>query len=128
MRLIVESNRCVGCGICELMCMHRHEGEQRYLRIRVRDRESLIGRDVEVCLQCEDHPCIASCPVDALSIEPETGAMRVDGELCTGCGECAKVCSYRAISIVRDVAVICDLCSGSPSCAEACPEKVIEVK
>jgi len=52
----------------------------------------------------------------------------VDIDKCVGCGECEDVCSFGAISIVDDKAVIDqDTCTLCGACAEACPEGAIEV-
>ena len=52
----------------------------------------------------------------------------VDIDKCVGCGECEDVCTFGAISIVDDKAVIDqDTCTLCGACAEACPEGAIEV-
>ncbi len=53
----------------------------------------------------------------------------VDIEKCVGCGECEDVCTFGAISIVDEKAVVDqDVCTLCGACAEACPEGAIEVK
>jgi carbon-monoxide dehydrogenase iron sulfur subunit len=128
MRLKAEAGRCTGCGICELWCAQRHEGERRLLRIRIREKESLVGRKIEVCRQCKAPKCIDSCPVEALSVDDKTGAIIVDRDTCAACGDCLDSCPHHAIKVVDNFAIVCDLCGGSPACVEACPEKVLTIK
>ncbi len=53
-------------------------------------------------------------------------AMRVDQELCAGCGVCADVCSSGAIYLVDHRAVIDeDLCTQCQECVDACPNGAI---
>ena len=33
-----------------------------------------------LCAQCSNYPCVESCPVDAMSVHEETGAVIVDNE------------------------------------------------
>lgn len=53
----------------------------------------------------------------------------VDGDRCTGCGDCVSVCPQGAISLRDDVAVIdqalCDKCG---DCAEACPDGAVRAR
>ena len=46
---------------------------------------------------------------------------------CIGLGDCAKVCTQEAISIVNRTAVISDLCCGCGNCVDICPQKIIKM-
>jgi heterodisulfide reductase subunit A len=59
--------------------------------------------------------------------EPTTAY--VDEEICSGCGVCVSVCTYKAISINENkrVAVVNEaLCEGCGSCTATCPSKAIQ--
>ena len=61
--------------------------------------------------------------------EPTTAC--VDEEVCTGCGQCVPVCTYRAIEIDdrRKVAKVNEaLCEGCGACAATCPSKAMKHK
>lgn len=51
--------------------------------------------------------------------------VKVEAELCLGCGECAKVCFVGAIDIQNNAAVISDECRGCGRCVEVCPNGAI---
>jgi len=53
----------------------------------------------------------------------------VDEEVCSGCGVCVNVCTYKAISMdeKRKVAVVNEaLCEGCGACAATCPSKAMQ--
>ncbi|HUV52869.1 MAG TPA: ATP-binding protein [Dehalococcoidia bacterium] len=51
---------------------------------------------------------------------------RVDKIGCNYCGECAKVCVYKAIAVVKDIVLVFpELCHGCGACSYLCPQKVI---
>lgn len=51
----------------------------------------------------------------------------VDTEKCTGCGTCASVCEYNAITCLKgNVLVFPELCHGCGGCKLFCPENAIE--
>ncbi len=52
---------------------------------------------------------------------------RIDEGGCTACGECAAVCQYHAIVLLKSKPVVFpDLCHGCGSCSLVCPESVIQ--
>jgi MinD superfamily P-loop ATPase len=51
---------------------------------------------------------------------------KVDEELCTYCGECARFCQYKAIFTTQDrVLVFTELCHSCGGCELVCPRKAI---
>lgn len=77
-----------------------------------------------LCFQCEDYFCVEACPVEALSVSSQTGAVKVDASKCTACGLCIEACPGRVPHIhpERKHILICDLCDGDPKCVKACQE------
>jgi MinD superfamily P-loop ATPase len=50
----------------------------------------------------------------------------IDLKKCTFCGECAKVCAYNAIVVLKkEVLTFPELCHGCGGCSLLCPEKAI---
>ncbi len=83
------------------------------------------GFIVVVCRACADPPCARVCPTDALTPRPG-GGVRLNADLCIGCGNCMQACPFGAIfpddeqHKVR-VCVYCGFCAGY------CPYGVIAV-
>ncbi|MCU0846480.1 MAG: ATP-binding protein [Spirochaetes bacterium] len=50
----------------------------------------------------------------------------IDHVLCTGCGECERICAYNAIAIIKgEPLVLADMCHSCGGCFHVCPEKAI---
>ena len=78
----------------------------------------------EICRQCpESSPCMAACPVNAMSRDEKTGAVIINYDLCTGCKECTEACSDGGVwyNEALGKVVKCDLCEGDPQCVKWCP-------
>ena len=132
-----DPNACHGCGICELVCSLAHDGKcgTSLSRISIL-RNPLAGEFKQVtCKQCNHPECYFNCPVQAIVIEPQTGARVINTELCIGCGTCARVCPFndKGLVIKRNATTNkyakCDLCTSvnlSPQCATACPWGALE--
>ena len=77
------------------------------------------------CSRCG--ACIDVCPVEALTRDPNTGAILVNDSVCIGCRACMVVCPYGAIGADIDKKTItkCDLCNGEPACVQWCPTDAI---
>jgi len=51
---------------------------------------------------------------------------RIDESRCNFCGECAKICAYNALAVLKDrVLVFPHLCHGCGGCSLLCPQKAI---
>ncbi len=129
-RIIVEEDLCTGCRACETVCSFTHSenfnGEEARIQIEKIEEE---GRDIpHICRQCGNAPCVKVCPAGALSRDPETNAVLVNQELCTGCQRCAGACSFDAIHFHQEIGLplICDLCEGEIECINRCPVDAIK--
>jgi len=114
---------CSGCRLCEVACSLKHEGRIWPEASRVRVFMLVPGLEIpHLCVQCYDYPCVNSCPFEALSVNDNTRAVRVDIEKCTACGICIDECPGRVPHLHphREHIVICDLCDGDPECAKIC--------
>ncbi len=124
-----DPEKCVGCAVCEYICSLEKEKAFNPLksRIRVVRLHPLINLSV-TCRLCEDPPCVAACPRDALEQSGETGVIIIDEEKCNGCGWCIEACDYGAITLHPEsrVVFVCDLCDGEPKCVEWCPEEALD--
>jgi len=117
--------KCTGCRRCEIVCSLRHEGWMWPEASRIRVFMLFPGVEVpHFCSQCDDYPCVKSCPVEALSTNQNTSAVIVDKEKCISCGACIKACPGEVpfLHPKDNKAVICDLCGGDPECVKVCQE------
>lgn len=120
--ILRDYSRCVGCRLCEIECSLKHENLIWPAASRIRIHEPIYGFPVPyLCVQCDDYPCVGSCPAKALSVG-ETGAVLVSEDLCVLCGSCVNACPGKIPRIVKGkkAVVICDLCNGNPVCVEVC--------
>jgi Fe-S-cluster-containing hydrogenase component 2 len=156
-----DPSLCIGCLTCEVECVdvHRAAGLSDVPRIRIYDLESVEvdpkiiesygdrGRFIQQpCVQCPDAPCLGVCPVDALRVEPRTGARYIDEGACIACSKCAEACVFPNLDDslstgsdrplqtsritydpVREIYAKCDLCffrEEGPACIQRCPVNV----
>ena len=120
-----ELSRCSGCRKCEIACSLFHENRVWPEASMIRVFMLVPGLEFpHFCAQCEDYPCVESCPVDALSVSKKTGAVLVDNEKCIACGQCIDACPGRIPHMhpKEKHIVICDLCNGNPQCVKVCRE------
>jgi len=130
--LEIDAEKCTGCRICENFCSFHHEEAVWPARSRI----TIVAQSdtgpftPNVCRQCENAPCAAACPVEAIVLNEHTGAWVVDAEECIGCGACVEACPYGAIFLDEELGLPlkCDLCEGEPECAAMCPSGAIWVR
>jgi carbon-monoxide dehydrogenase iron sulfur subunit len=124
MMLVVDHEKCTGCRLCEMVCSVTHTGVNNPSRSRIHViKWPLEGFELPMlCQQCEEAPCIAVCPKDALSRDAHLGRVALNYELCIGCKLCVMACPFGGMGIDTDDrrVIKCDLCDGDPVCASMC--------
>lgn len=134
-RISVVAEECSGCRTCELVCTIRHykSNNPRKAAIRVAALFPEPGlNSPSVCKQCEDAPCVAACPVEAMSVD-DLGVVTISPEKCIKCLACVRACPWGAIYTHDDIPtpILCDLCGYSkdssiiPECVRWCPKKAL---
>ena len=128
-RFIVTPILCTGCRTCELACSFTHAIDGKPGMSRIYPLAAGFP-DLYVpvtCLQCEDPACAKSCLVNAITRNPETGAMDLDANICVRCMACVAACPFGCslFDQQHNLVVKCDLCQGDPACAHFCPTKAL---
>jgi carbon-monoxide dehydrogenase iron sulfur subunit len=150
---------CIGCLTCEVICSQEHKrvGLSDAPRIRIFNDQAVKVDPViqaaypdrgsfhqEPCLQCPTAECLYVCPVDAVQVEPRTGARFIKEDTCVSCGRCNEACIFPTSDMAiatnqgqsqpqtsritydpgADTFTKCDLCfwrEAGPACVERCP-------
>jgi len=127
--LQIDPDKCTGCLQCELACSYENEGIFNPAKSRIKvfnfhDQGRMVPY---TCTQCDEAWCMAACPVDAISVDAETGAKVVSDAACVGCKVCTIACPFGTINYNASTGKVikCDLCGGDPECAKACPTDAI---
>ncbi len=128
-RILIKSELCNGCGICELVCALARTGQWDPALARVnvlKDYERSISLPV-FCGHCENPPCAQACLMNVIDKDPDNGLMVRNEEFCIGCHACELACPFGAscFNFLDEVAVNCDLCGGAPLCVEYCPSQAL---
>lgn len=114
----MQLDLCDGCLDCESACCGLY-GASRIIIREIDDTHYPI-----VCQQCEDAPCKAICPTEAII---DKG---IEEDKCIACGLCMMVCPFGAINVEEKKAQKCDQCQGkeeSPACIKACSKRAISL-
>jgi len=129
-QMIVHSEKCTGCRICELVCSWKKEKKfsPSLSRIRVASPYPEDGADrPKVCVQCTQALC-STCGRDAMHRDENAHTILIDEKKCNGCDKCTISCPLGAIRLLSDrpLVIVCDLCEGDPECVKYCPTAAIE--
>jgi NAD-dependent dihydropyrimidine dehydrogenase PreA subunit len=60
--LSLEKDKCIGCGLCAVVCPHRV--------FEVSGKKAEI-KDLNACIECG--ACVINCPVQAVKVNPGVG-------------------------------------------------------
>ena len=140
LRFLLDSDSCIGCHACTVACKSEHDVPLGVNRTWVKYIETGSFPDVSRhfsvmrCNHCDDAPCIAICPTNAL-FRATNGVVDFDDANCIGCKGCMNACPYDAIYInpATNTANKCNFCNHrieqglEPSCVVVCPTHAIKV-
>lgn len=127
----VNPGECIDCHVCEVACALTHgDGEWPADRTHFRPRIHLVkGCGPVTCRQCNNAPCVASSPTQALTFHQHR--VQLHEEKCIGCKNCLLACPFGAIepAASADVMIKCDLCEhvGQPACVASCPTQALQL-
>lgn len=133
--MVIDKERCVGCQSCTVACKSEWDVPNGAARTRVRDAgirgtypDFVSTFYVSQCNHCDRPTCVPACPSGA-TYQDANGIVRVNKELCIGCGSCVAACPYGARYIDSGKGVVdkCDFCASrleqafQPACVLTCP-------
>jgi len=152
--MVIDLNKCLGCEACAAACIAENRRIQALKTIekaagssdaykKVRDfwlRTRVIpvytGKYPfsklvfmhNICLHCDNAPCVAACPTGATYQRPD-GIVLVDHTKCIGCQYCVYACPYGARVWDPEINAIdkCTFCEHllaegqPPACVQTCP-------
>lgn len=75
----------------------------------------------------KNHPSVINIEYTCIMAKSVYGSGFDCKYACIGLGDCVKVCSQDAISIVNNTAVISNNCCGCGKCLEVCPQQIIKL-
>lgn len=128
--LYTDINRCTGCKTCITACATTRSKWKKGESISIKV-ESLIPRNFVInsndrnvplqCKHCEEAPCLAVCPVDA--IYKKDNLILLSQCNCIGCSACSIACPYGNIIQTDYYMEKCNLCheETDSACSIACP-------
>ncbi|MHC4480603.1 MAG: 4Fe-4S dicluster domain-containing protein [Planctomycetota bacterium] len=127
--LVLDTDRCIGCKSCAAACLFGHT---QFPGLRYDEVPGSMALPA-VCRQCEEAPCVAVCPGDAMYVD-DAGIVRRSPVRCRGCRSCALACPFGVIEAetIRSEIAKCDLCADRtpqgllPRCVSVCPSGALK--
>lgn len=103
---LFDATQCVGCSACIVACCETNYSDMMdeenhawgWIPSNIRkvtlDRARRPVQILVQCQQCDDAPCVHSCPFGANYYDHETGQVKTDPDRCVGCSFCIASCPY----------------------------------
>ena len=120
MRIKVDSQKCSGCHLCEMVCSLFHlriiHTEKSAIRVQKDDLATSLSTPV-LCRQCREMKCLAG--------EEATNNSEKKKFLWNKAR--AERCPFHALTVFEEHAYHCDLCGGHPQCVRVCTPGAIRL-
>lgn len=121
-QLLIDLETCSKCDECGMLCSYiQHPGNNGITSLRE------FAHFAVICRRCDDEPCVASCPWEALEKQPDRVLKRYMMR-CTSCKSCSRGCPFGVIypETIPFIVSKCDFCLGrirqdeAPICLQSC--------
>ena len=131
--MVIDSAKCFNCRVCIISCQLENGVSPGYNRnwVKANPLEAPLGMHFQPgnCMHCDAPTCVEACPTGATYKDPADGIVKVNKDLCIGCGSCIPACPYGARHRLPLEKIVdkCDFCEARraagrmPACVETCP-------
>ncbi len=126
--LTLNSDKCIGCRLCELFCSFKHKNtfSRNANHIRIVTNQYHATYEIQLCDHCESKECLAICSDQAITYNAAEDRVQIERDNCTLCMNCSDLkCNGVIFRDHNEAPFICDLCDNQPICAEVCPTEAI---
>ena len=99
--MVLDQNRCIGCGACTLACKQHNALASGVFWSQVLKKVdgsypyAQLHFEPILCNHCSSAPCVEVCPTGATQ-KLENGVVIVEADKCIGCRFCMVACPYNA--------------------------------
>ena len=121
-RLLIDLDTCSQCEECSMVCSYiKHPSNNGVTVLRE------FAHFTVICRKCDDAPCVAACPWEALE-KQDDNVLKRHMMRCTSCKSCSNACPFGTIypETIPFITARCDFCLGrlkedeSPICLQSC--------
>jgi phenylacetyl-CoA:acceptor oxidoreductase subunit 1 len=123
--MVIDLRKCIGCETCKHVCSDVNDGGWRRV-VDIIMEDSSKGQKVFItmgCMHCVAPPCLEVCPTGATKHRPD-GIVKIDQELCVGCGACILACPYKARKITFENKILHQICHGQENPGRENPDRI----
>ena len=141
--MVIDSSVCIDCKGCMAACKVENSVPSGYWRNWIRREEADFKNSKKEgsaaaihfqpgnCMHCDNPTCVQACPTGATYKDTADGVVKVNEQLCIGCGSCIPACPYAARYRHPEKKIVdkCDFCEHRrargdlPACVTTCPTK-----
>jgi len=138
-KLLINTERCMGCCACEIACKMEYELPRgiRFIVMKETEDDTRMQEKLkfhfDICRHCDNPACMNVCPQKAI-YKREDGIVLVKENSCVGCQLCLAACPYHVPQFTdKGIMKKCSMCASrqdagmQPACVAACPVGAIEV-
>ena len=111
--MVIDLQKCVGCGTCALACKSENNTPQRtressfnwadfILKVEGQFPNTKAATIPTLCNHCTNAPCVEVCPVTPKAMyKTKDGITMHNDERCIGCRLCQRACPYSSTDVAK---------------------------